>query len=88
MARKKNSHVSKQNRQMLDHDLEEAEEQYQQAMRAHLAAVDQLLDLQHARMAALDRQFTEGLRALQDEFERWAGCSAAPLALGWRQVMR
>jgi hypothetical protein len=30
----------------------------------------QLLDLQHARMGALDRQYNEGLRALQEEFEK------------------
>lgn len=29
-------------RQMLDHDLEEAEEQYQQAVRAHLVTMDQV----------------------------------------------
>ncbi|GBF98175.1 hypothetical protein Rsub_10675 [Raphidocelis subcapitata] len=63
--------------QMLDHDLEEAEEQYQQAARAHLVIIDQLLDLQHARVAALERQFNESLRSLQEEFERERAAIAA-----------
>ncbi|KAI8474613.1 MAG: flagellar associated protein [Monoraphidium minutum] len=63
--------------QMLDHDLEEAEEQHQVAARAHLIAIDQLLDLQAARVAALDQQYTEGLQALQEEFERERASVAA-----------
>ena len=40
----------------------------------------QLLDLQHARVAALDQQFQDALRQLQDEFERERGSVAAAAA--------
>lgn len=36
--------------QMLDRDLEEAEEQYALAVRSHMTILDQLLDLQYSRM--------------------------------------
>ncbi len=54
---------------MLDRDLEEAEEQYQAAIRSHLAVVDSLLTLQYQRMRALEAEFTSDLHALQDEFD-------------------
>lgn len=38
--------------------------------RAPCRWLEQLLGLQHARMAALDQRYAEGLRALQEEFER------------------
>lgn len=59
--------------QMLDRDLEEAEEQYQLATRSHLVVVDALLDLQYSRMAALEQEFNQDLKALTDEFDRWGG---------------
>ena len=40
--------------QMLDRDLEEAEEQYQMALRSHLQNVDILIDLQDSRLLALE----------------------------------
>ena len=55
--------------QMLDRDLEEAEEQYQMAHRAHLMVMDSLLDLQHNRMKALETELDVQLKALEDEFE-------------------
>lgn len=55
--------------QMLDRDLEEAEEQYQMAHRAHLMVMDSLLDLQHNRMKALETELEVQLKALEDEFE-------------------
>ncbi len=54
---------------MLDRDLEEAEEQYGTAVRAHMMVLDALLDLQHTRMKALEEEFALNLRALEDEFE-------------------
>ena len=36
--------------QMLDRDLEDSEEQYQMALRAHLLIVDRLIDLHNARL--------------------------------------
>jgi hypothetical protein len=55
---------------MLDRDLEEAEEQYQLAVRSHLVVVDNLLDLQYSHMQALEQQYNTDLAALQEEFER------------------
>ena len=54
--------------QMLDRDLEEAEEQYQMALRAHLQNIDGLIDLQDARLLALENEFENDLRTLEDEF--------------------
>lgn len=55
--------------QMLDRDLEEAEEQYGLAVRGHMMILDSLLDLQYQRMKALEAQFNTDLKALEDEFE-------------------
>jgi hypothetical protein len=55
--------------QMLDRDLEEAEEQYGLAVRGHMMILDSLLDLQYQRMKALEAQFNADLKALEDEFE-------------------
>ena len=50
---------------MLDRDLEEAEEQYGMAVRAHMLVVESLMDLQYQRMKALEAEFTEDLKALE-----------------------
>ncbi|KAG2490043.1 hypothetical protein HYH03_011508 [Edaphochlamys debaryana] len=55
--------------QMLDRDLEEAEEQYSLAVRSHMLVVDNLLDLQYQRVRALEAEFAADLKALEDEFE-------------------
>lgn len=55
--------------QMLERDLEEAEEQYQLAVRQHLSVVDSLLDLQYARMKAVKEQFAADLKMLEEDFE-------------------
>lgn len=49
--------------QMLDRDLEEAEEQYNLAVRGHMMIMDRLLDLQFQRMKALEAQFDADLQA-------------------------
>ena len=54
--------------QMLDRDLEESEEQYQMALRSHLQNIDILIDLQDARLLALENNFEADLRTLEDEF--------------------
>ena len=54
--------------QMLDRDLEESEEQYQMALRSHLQNIDVLIDLQDARLLALENDFEADLRTLEDEF--------------------
>lgn len=55
--------------QMLDRDLEEAEEQYQMALRNHLSNCDQLIELQDSRILALEDDFTKELGAMEHEFE-------------------
>uniref|UniRef100_A0A7S1SW74 Dynein regulatory complex subunit 2 n=1 Tax=Tetraselmis chuii TaxID=63592 RepID=A0A7S1SW74_9CHLO len=55
--------------QMLDRDLEDAEEQYQLALRGHMQVVESLLDLQYMRMKALQEEFNANLKALEEEFE-------------------
>jgi len=54
--------------QMLDRDLEEAEEQYQMALREHLDKVDKLIDLQDDRLLGLESDFETELRIMQAEF--------------------
>ena len=49
---------------MLERDLEDAEEQYALAVRQHLSVVDSLLDLQYARVAAMEAAFDKDLKAL------------------------
>mmetsp|Transcript_18533 Transcript_18533/g.43684 ORF Transcript_18533/g.43684 Transcript_18533/m.43684 type:complete len:535 (+) Transcript_18533:360-1964(+) len=55
--------------QMLDRDLEEAEEQYQVALRSHLQNIDRLIDLQDSRLLALENEFEADLRILDAEFQ-------------------
>ncbi|CAM9504932.1 unnamed protein product [Laminaria digitata] len=54
--------------QMLDRDLEEAEDQFQTALRAHLQNMDRLIDLQDSRLLALEQEFEMELSTLQKEF--------------------
>ena len=54
--------------QMLDRDLDESEEQYQMALRAHLKEQDFLLEIQRTRVTALESAFDAELAALEDEF--------------------
>lgn len=55
--------------QMLDRDLEEAEEQFQMALRSHLLNVDRLIDLQDARLLSLENEFEKDLRIIENEFK-------------------
>ncbi|OMJ71319.1 hypothetical protein SteCoe_30493 [Stentor coeruleus] len=54
--------------QMLDRDLEEAEEQYQTALRNYMIHVDRLLYLQETRLQGLEEEFKRDLRILEEEF--------------------
>jgi len=54
--------------QMLDRDLEEAEDQFQMALRAHLRNMDKLIDLQDSRLLALEQEFESELRQLESDF--------------------
>lgn len=53
---------------MLTRDLEEAEEQYQIALRAHLQTVDDLIDLQRNRLEALQKEYEQGVEIIKAEF--------------------
>eukprot|EP00501_MAST-03F_sp_TOSAG23-6_P000091 GSMAST32.ASY1.ANO1.93.1 assembled CDS len=53
--------------QMLDRDLEEAEEQYQMALRVHLQNTDKLLELQDNRLLALENSFSTELSQIQED---------------------
>merc|ERR550537_1913257 len=55
--------------QMLDRDLDEAEEQHQVAVRSHLLNVDRLLEIQQARLEALGEEFKDEVEILQQEFQ-------------------
>jgi len=54
--------------QILDRDLEDSEEQYQMALRAHLLIVDKLIDLHNARLRGIEYDFEKDLQELRDEF--------------------
>mmetsp|Transcript_12730 Transcript_12730/g.28856 ORF Transcript_12730/g.28856 Transcript_12730/m.28856 type:complete len:490 (-) Transcript_12730:112-1581(-) len=54
--------------QMLDRDLDEAEEQHQVAVRSHLLNVDRLLEVQQSRLLALEDDFKRDVATLMEEF--------------------
>lgn len=53
---------------MLDRDLDEAEEQYQMALRNHLIHVDELIALQDSRLRGLQEEFERDLQIIRSEF--------------------
>merc|ERR1712230_181683 len=55
--------------QMLDRDLEEADEQHQMALRSHLQNVDELVKLQRSRLLAMEQQAENDLALIEDEFK-------------------
>eukprot|EP00811_Abedinium_folium_P029991 NODE_4767_length_1850_cov_8.384214.p1 GENE.NODE_4767_length_1850_cov_8.384214~~NODE_4767_length_1850_cov_8.384214.p1 ORF type:complete len:513 (-),score=180.85 NODE_4767_length_1850_cov_8.384214:312-1775(-) len=54
--------------QMLDRDLDEAEEQHQVAVKSHLLSVDRLLEIQQNRLCALEDGFQHDVALLVEEF--------------------
>lgn len=54
--------------QMLDRDLEEAEDQFRMALRSHLQNMDELIDLQDARLLTSEQEFERELKTLEAEF--------------------
>jgi len=54
--------------QMLDKNLDEADEQYQMALRNHLIHVDELIALQDSRLAAMESEFNRDVKILEDEY--------------------
>lgn len=55
--------------QMFDRDLDEAEEQYQMALRNHLVHVDELIDLQNSRLRGLNEEFIRDVEIIKNEFD-------------------
>eukprot|EP00941_MAST-03F_sp_MAST-3F-sp1_P003751 g3751.t1 len=55
--------------QMLDRDLEEAEEQYQTALRSHFQNIDKLLRLQDSRLLTLEKSFNDELGKMRSDFQ-------------------
>ena len=54
--------------QMLDRDLEEAEDQFQMALRSHLQNIDALIDLQDGRLLVSEQEFEAELKTLEADF--------------------
>lgn len=56
--------------QMLDRDLDEAEEQYQMALRNHLIHIDDLIQLQNSRLRGLHEEFENDVKMIKSEYDR------------------
>jgi len=54
--------------QMLDKNLDEADEQYQMALRNHLIHIDELIALQDSRLAAMESEFERDVKIIEDEY--------------------
>lgn len=54
--------------QMLDRDLEEAEDQYQMALRNHMSGCEKLVNLQDSRLISLETDFLNELKAIEKDF--------------------
>jgi hypothetical protein len=54
---------------MLDRDLDEAEEQYQMALRNHLIHVDELIELQNSRIRGLQEEFDRDVEIIKAEYD-------------------
>jgi len=55
--------------QMLDRDLDEAEEQYQMALRNHLIHIDELIALQASRLRGLHEEFERDFSIIKNEYD-------------------
>ena len=56
--------------QMYDRDLDEAEEQYQMALRNHLIHIDDLINLQQSRLRGLNEEFERDVTIIKNEYDR------------------
>lgn len=61
---RKNNHIKS-----LERDLEEAELQYANAIKAHNMNIDTLIDLQEKKLSSLKSAFDADTAALEEEFE-------------------
>jgi hypothetical protein len=55
---------------MLDRDLDEAEEQYQMALRNHLIHIDDLINIQNSRLRGLHEEFENDAKIIKSEYDR------------------
>jgi glutamyl-tRNA reductase len=55
---------------MLDRDLDEAEEQYQMALRNHLIHIDDLINIQNSRLRGLHEEFENDSKIIKSEYDR------------------
>jgi len=62
---------------MLNRDLDEAEEQFQVALRAHLQTLDDIIDLQRKRIDAVQSEYDQAVEVIKAEFaaERCVVCT-------------
>jgi hypothetical protein len=56
--------------QMLDKNIDEADEQYQMALRNHLIHLDQLIALQDSRLTCMQSEFERDSKIIIEEFTR------------------
>jgi hypothetical protein len=56
--------------QMYDRDLDEAEEQYQMALRNHLIHIDDLIALQQSRLRGLHEEFLRDVKIIKAEYDQ------------------
>lgn len=56
--------------QMLDKNIDEAEDQYQMALRNHLIHLEEMILLQNSRLKGLHEEFERDLKIIEEEFDR------------------
>lgn len=56
--------------QMLDKNIDEAEDQYQVALRNHLIHLEEMILLQNSRLRGLHEEFERDVKIVEEEFDR------------------
>jgi len=56
--------------QMLDKNIDEAEDQYQVALRNHLIHLEEMILLQNSRLRGLHEEFDRDVKIIEEEFDR------------------
>ena len=56
--------------QMLDKNIDEAEDQYQVALRNHLIHLEEMMLLQNSRLTGLHEEFDRDVKIVEEEFDR------------------
>ena len=73
--------------QMIDRDLEEAEEQYQMSFRSNLVNVDELIKLHDTRLYSLERGFQTELATIQNDFAKEREVISAKFQLEKKELL-